>query len=89
MMNFIYNNQLVTPPRGTIAPVSNLVSFSQKQFTPGRSPPSSISLFDTAYAYFATSCMKSTAGCSLHISFHGCEQTIPDIGCVLLPCLSE
>jgi hypothetical protein len=80
MMNFIYNNQLVTPPRGTIAPVSNLVSFSQKQFTPGRSPPSSISLFDTAYAYFATSCMKSTAGCSLHISFHGCEQTIPDIG---------
>jgi hypothetical protein len=80
MLNFIFSGSMLPPPPGTVAPVANLKSLSQKQFTPGHAAPASLSLFDTAYAYFATSCMASTAGCRVHVAFHGCEQTIPDIG---------
>jgi hypothetical protein len=80
MLNFIFSGSMLPPPPGTVAPVANLKSLSQKQFTPGHAAPASLSLFDTAYAYFATSCIQSTAGCRVHVAFHGCEQTIPDIG---------
>jgi hypothetical protein len=77
MLNFIYNG-LTSPPPNTVAPVQNLISLSQGKFAPDA--PSALSLFDTAYAYVATGCQQSTNGCRLHVAFHGCEQTIPDIG---------
>eukprot|EP00344_Euplotes_crassus_P007241 CAMPEP_0196996506 /NCGR_PEP_ID=MMETSP1380-20130617/2366_1 /TAXON_ID=5936 /ORGANISM="Euplotes crassus, Strain CT5" /LENGTH=332 /DNA_ID=CAMNT_0042412487 /DNA_START=14 /DNA_END=1012 /DNA_ORIENTATION=- len=33
-----------------------------------------------AYAYIPSSCQDSAARCSLHVVFHGCQQTIENIG---------
>lgn len=53
--------------------------------------PSTYSLYQTAYAYIPTSCQPSSRKtvdhksnnsvmCAVHVAFHGCEQTVPDIG---------
>jgi len=63
-------------PKG-MAKDSNVLSFDQSPFTNGN--PSAISLGPTGYAYVPTAC-QSGAKCKLHINFHGCAQTISDIG---------
>jgi len=66
---------------GTLKPkvtqvAANLMQFSQTQFV---SDPASISLNSIGYIYVPTSCQQG-ATCSLHVEFHGCEQTTADIG---------
>jgi hypothetical protein len=78
MLNFVYNG--LHKASGSPAPVANLVPLPQAAFIQSGASPSSLSLYDTAFVYVATACQASTAGCGLHVAFHGCEQTIPDIG---------
>jgi poly(3-hydroxybutyrate) depolymerase len=37
------------------------------------------SLNDVGYVYVPTAC-KNGAECALHVNFHGCQQTLADIG---------
>jgi len=64
--------------KGTANP-SNILSFDQSPFTNGN--PSSISMGPTGYAYVPTSCQRGRV-CRLHVNFHGCQQTVNDIGSV-------
>jgi len=58
-----------------VTPVAkNLMSFSQTPFFSG----TKTSLGDTGYIYVPTACQSGTT-CRLHVSFHGCEQTLDDI----------
>lgn len=54
----------------------NLFSFDQ---TPYYSSPRS-SIGDLGYIYVPTSCQSGVKACHLHVSFHGCEQTLDLIG---------
>lgn len=58
--------------KGT-AVAANLMKFDQTQFGTGHS------LGDTGYVYVPTACQQQ-ANCSLHLEFHGCQQTIADLG---------
>lgn len=64
---------------GLNAPVTavskNLMSFSQSSYIPDRYS----SIGDTGYIYVPTTCQNGVE-CHLHLAFHGCEQTIADIG---------
>jgi hypothetical protein len=55
---------------------ANFMKFSQKSYW----PDSKSSLGDNGYIYVPTSCQSGETACSLHIVFHGCEQTEEDIG---------
>jgi len=37
------------------------------------------SLGDDAYVYVPSNCSKINSGCRVHVSFHGCRQTIANI----------
>jgi hypothetical protein len=50
------------------------------KFVPSGYTPSSASLGDEFYVYAPPQCVNGTTPCSLHIAYHGCEQTINDIG---------
>jgi hypothetical protein len=56
---------------------SNLFSFDQ---TPYFSSLSKSSIGDTGYIYIPTHCQSGSVSCHLHVSFHGCEQTLDLIG---------
>jgi len=63
--------------------VSNVIELDQAGFIPRLCPytPQEIGLFNQAYAYIPVNCQSpSGSPCSLHVAFHGCEQTINDIG---------
>jgi len=76
---------------GTLVPAvsqipANILKFSQRDFTPNGALPASLSMHNDGYAYIPTACKpnsqtnSSIAVCRLHVSFHGCKQTITDIG---------
>lgn len=77
MLNWIYGGNLAP---GVTANSSNIVKVSQANFTPALVPPSSISMADFAFMYVPQACASGTTTCKLHISFHGCLQTLADIG---------
>lgn len=59
------------PLRPAVEPLaSNLLTFDQSQFAPPLA-----SLLPVGYAYVPTACRNGTALCSLHVAFHGCEQS--------------
>mmetsp|Transcript_31608 Transcript_31608/g.35926 ORF Transcript_31608/g.35926 Transcript_31608/m.35926 type:complete len:351 (-) Transcript_31608:222-1274(-) len=60
----------------TVQKSGNLLSFTQNSFSSFRR---NISLGDIGYVYVPTACQNGEA-CRLHISFHGCNQTLDDIG---------
>lgn len=68
----------LTKGRGTPNP-DNLMTFDQTQFVPsGRVQP--LSLEQTGYIYVPTACQTAGTKCGLHVNYHGCEQTLDDIG---------
>jgi len=75
----------LNPPAAVID--SNFVKLNQSEFVPTTSAagwpfPSSNSLNDVAYAYYPSACTlgNGRSNCTkVHIAFHGCEMTIPDI----------
>jgi len=54
---------------------ANLMKFSQTGYFTGKAT----SIGDTGYIYVPTACADGKTTCRLHISFHGCEQTLDDI----------
>ena len=66
--------------RATAQDTSRLFSFAQNTYV--AASPSLSSLSDIGYVYIPSSCEDRRTVCSLHISFHGCEQTLNDIGTV-------
>jgi len=72
------------PPGTPVA--ANFVQFSQGDFTPNGATPASLSLNAAGYAYIPTGCQpefksnSTNAVCRLHVSFHGCQQYIGNIG---------
>lgn len=70
MLQWIYGP---LSPRGQMN-ASNLMKIDQSQFHSG-----SISFGSTAYVYVPTSCQLGVT-CKLTVVFHGCSQTIDDIG---------
>jgi hypothetical protein len=59
--------------KGVSAREDGLMTWDQTQFATGDS------LGDTGYIYVPTAC-ASGASCGLHIQFHGCDQTLADVG---------
>jgi len=59
---------------------SNIISFAQDLYVPSGYSAGSLSLGDTGYAYIPTGCQNNANKCALHLAFHGCSQTIADIG---------
>jgi len=57
-----------------------MYEFNQQTYVPGNGAPSSISLNPTGYVYIPNNCMDTSNSCRVHVVFHGCEQTISDIG---------
>jgi len=76
LLSWIYNRALKPPARMN---TSNIIELDQAGFVPPSCPfpPKEIGLFGSAYAYVPSSCQSG--GCSLHVAFHGCQQTIADI----------
>jgi len=56
---------------------SNIMTINQASFIPNGYTGESAGLQNSAYYYLPSSECKN--GCRLHISFHGCEQTLQDI----------
>jgi len=72
---------------GTLRPClnasnNNIISIDQVSFIPAPYTAQTAGLQKVAYAYVPNACRNPDVNhdCKLHISFHGCEQTINDIG---------
>jgi len=65
--------------RASAQDASRLFSFAQSNYI---ATPSLFSLDDIGYVYIPSSCEDRRTVCSLHISFHGCTQTLSDMGTV-------
>lgn len=62
-----------------------LVELDQRSYIPAAACPFlplQLGLQDKAYAYVPPACRNATAGgkCLLHVVFHGCHQTLDDLG---------
>jgi len=77
--------QILGPLKPAVSPVgSNLVTFKQQQFVPGKGNPSTISLDTTGYAYVPSGCQSKGSGCRVHVVFHGCLQYAGVVGTVFV-----
>eukprot|EP01132_Coremiostelium_polycephalum_P009249 gene9249-11334_t len=71
------------PLNNTLLNVSNnIIQIDQSKFLPFGATTISAALNQYAFAYIPTACQnKNNKGlCSIHIAFHGCEQTVAQIG---------
>jgi len=80
MLSFIYNMTL-NPRIGLNQ--SNIVLLNQLSFIPANKTSHQHGLYSTAVAYIPTSCRLPNAKCTLHVAFHGCLTTIPEVGDVV------
>eukprot|EP01102_Stenamoeba_stenopodia_P010407 TRINITY_DN3131_c0_g1_i1.p1 TRINITY_DN3131_c0_g1~~TRINITY_DN3131_c0_g1_i1.p1 ORF type:complete len:341 (+),score=58.22 TRINITY_DN3131_c0_g1_i1:118-1140(+) len=76
LLKFLYDD--MAPP--TAANPNNILSFDQSKYTPVGIPPATISMEDQGFLYAPTGCQNRTIACKLAVVFHGCEQTLSDIG---------
>jgi len=65
--------------RGTVKLI-NIITVQQSNYIPGGLIPSTVGLQSVAYAYVPTGCRSNIGACDMHIAFHGCHQTINEIG---------
>eukprot|EP01121_Diplochlamys_sp_Union-15-3_P018176 TRINITY_DN6572_c0_g1_i2.p1 TRINITY_DN6572_c0_g1~~TRINITY_DN6572_c0_g1_i2.p1 ORF type:complete len:329 (-),score=49.08 TRINITY_DN6572_c0_g1_i2:23-1009(-) len=61
------------------ANMSNLVTIPQGDYTPLYVPPSTLSMDKNAFLYIPTGC-KQKGKCAVHIAFHGCHQSVSEVG---------
>lgn len=73
ILSHIYG-RLKTPPAGE--PDGEVIEFSQHPFA-GRRP--NHSLHAVGLVFVPTAC-RQRAGCRVHVAFHGCRQTLDDVG---------
>jgi len=62
---------------------ANLESIDQSSFIPSFYNTETAALEDTAYYYLPTD-KCSSSSCKIHISFHGCNQTLQDINMIYM-----
>jgi hypothetical protein len=74
-LTVLYDNLKAPVP----AVPTNLIKFSQEPYYPLQRIELS-SLSEYGYIYVPTACQTNEATCRLHISFHGCLQSLADIG---------
>ncbi|EGG23646.1 polyhydroxybutyrate depolymerase [Cavenderia fasciculata] len=62
------------------SPIDNILQIDQASFIPIMTPLEA-GLYEYAYAYIPSNCQyeKNKGVCSVHVAYHGCVQTIPDI----------
>lgn len=53
-----------------------LIEFDQRPFVPGRTEDAGLS--DTGFVFVPDACQQG--GCPVHVAFHGCRQSVGDIG---------
>eukprot|EP01062_Namystynia_karyoxenos_P079436 TRINITY_DN8377_c0_g1_i1.p1 TRINITY_DN8377_c0_g1~~TRINITY_DN8377_c0_g1_i1.p1 ORF type:complete len:337 (+),score=82.09 TRINITY_DN8377_c0_g1_i1:75-1085(+) len=57
------------------------IEFDQRKYTPALTDPAELSLAQTGLLYVPAGCENATGSpCRLHVAYHGCEQTMDDIG---------
>eukprot|EP00468_Gymnochlora_sp_CCMP2014_P005639 CAMPEP_0167747848 /NCGR_PEP_ID=MMETSP0110_2-20121227/4512_1 /TAXON_ID=629695 /ORGANISM="Gymnochlora sp., Strain CCMP2014" /LENGTH=310 /DNA_ID=CAMNT_0007632801 /DNA_START=17 /DNA_END=946 /DNA_ORIENTATION=+ len=92
-----YNYTLLAP-KNESSKADNLIEIKTSKYLPPYVPiPAAIALHDIQYAYVPSSCKLTscedekcfkkdlTAGpCPIHVAYHGCTQTIPNIGKVFV-----
>lgn len=61
------------------ADLSRLYSFDQLNLVSGLEMDR-LSMNKTGYAYIPNGCENRGSGCQVHVAFHGCKQTVEDIG---------
>mmetsp|Transcript_7685 Transcript_7685/g.10604 ORF Transcript_7685/g.10604 Transcript_7685/m.10604 type:complete len:334 (-) Transcript_7685:72-1073(-) len=62
-------------------PTSQIISINQSDFMPPEIfDPEAVGLYEKAYAYVPNSCYEMNADCKIHVAFHGCLQTVYDLG---------
>jgi len=76
VLNWVYGD---LKPKGS-AVSSNIMAIDQSKYVPSGYSLSSLSLGPKAYVYVPTACKSGDQKCKLHIVFHGCVQTIADVG---------
>eukprot|EP01006_Ploeotia_vitrea_P036240 TRINITY_DN66000_c5_g1_i2.p1 TRINITY_DN66000_c5_g1~~TRINITY_DN66000_c5_g1_i2.p1 ORF type:complete len:317 (-),score=139.21 TRINITY_DN66000_c5_g1_i2:877-1827(-) len=59
---------------------ANVRTISQDQFVPGGGSASSISMGPKAYVYYGGNCTADPSKCRAIVVFHGCQQSLKDIG---------
>eukprot|EP00033_Pygsuia_biforma_P000594 GCRY01000702.1.p1 GENE.GCRY01000702.1~~GCRY01000702.1.p1 ORF type:complete len:333 (+),score=61.86 GCRY01000702.1:217-1215(+) len=62
------------------APNDNLKLFDQLPYLQGPFSANEIGMAEQGYVYIPTNCQNKTAVCHLHVSFHGCHQSIDEAG---------
>lgn len=79
-------NQIYGPLAPRVeAVLDNVVVVKQSEYVPLHDPELFTSLADTAYVYYPSSCSRSPTNCTrVHIVFHGCLMTVPEIGLDLI-----
>jgi predicted esterase len=77
-LQHIYNNQL--NPKNNGSSSGKLIEFDQSPFIPSGMSAGQISMHKTGFAYVPSSCFSSSSVCRIHVSLHGCEQTVNHVG---------
>jgi len=80
MLSFMYNVTL--NPRLPLNQ-SNIITIDQLSFMPDNKTAKEHGLYPMAMAYVPTSCQIPHAKCTLHVAYHGCLTSIPDVGDVV------
>lgn len=87
MLQHLYHDTLTAP--SLLSPVDGLdqgqlLQFDQAPFLEPGYTLTTAALYNTGLMYVPNRCNSQTGGpsaaCRVHVSFHGCEQTVPDIG---------
>lgn len=82
ILQHLYANTLTEPdgsdPDGTKS--GSITSFSQDLYIDELYTNEEAGLYYTGYVYVPDQCASDASSCRLHVSFHGCEQTVWDIG---------
>jgi len=80
MLAFMYN--ITLNPRAPLNE-SNIIVLDQQSFIPNNKTAKDVGLFPTAYAYVPESCQGRHTKCTLHVAYHGCLTSIPNVGDVV------
>lgn len=84
ILQHLFNNELTRPTSKESDDEGlddgQLVKFDQTKYITGDYTASSAGMYDYGYMYVPDQCADSDSNCKIHVAFHGCEQTIDDIG---------
>jgi len=88
ILQHLNKHTLTTPPAGARVDgldLGQLLTFDQAPYLEPGFTLEAAGLYDVGYMYAPDACVGggggvSGEGCRVHVAFHGCEMTVPDIG---------